>query len=149
MDSSSNTTATPHYETRLGSAISPSLLVVEDDLSLVQWLENVAEVVKPQVDCHHASNTTEAFKLIQERAAAGRSPPFQLVLTDIFLEGDQTGLSLWTECTKLFPDMPVIVTSSLPVEEYLSILCGFNERPNYLKKPLTTATIQKVIEDYL
>lgn len=126
-----------------------SLLVVEDDLSLVELFGSVAEVLRPHLDFYYATSGEDALKMMEARQDERREPPFDLVITDIFLSGEVTGLSLWVECSKRYPDMPMMVTSSLPIEDYMSILSGFVEQPAYVPKPLTTGKLKDIIEEYL
>lgn len=121
-----------------------SILIVEDDLSVVEYLEHVLDHLRPGLDLDYATSAEEAMKRIRTR-----STPYNLVIADIFLDGEMTGFDFWLECAKVYPDMPVVITSSLPAERYLTILSGFENTPTFLPKPLTPGRCRSVIEEYI
>lgn len=125
-----------------------SLLIIEDDLSVIEFLEVVLDHLKPGLNWDYATSAEEAMELIRTRARSSDEPPYSLVIADIFLDGDMTGFDSWLECAQEYPDMPFVITSSLSLDRYLAILSGFDNTPTFLPKPLTVGRCKSVIEEY-
>lgn len=126
-----------------------SVLIVEDDLSVVEYLEHVLDHLRPGLDLDYATSAEDAMSKIRSRGGVEKETPYSLVIADIFLDGEMTGFDFWLECAKSFPDMPVVITSSLSAERYLTILSGFENTPTFLPKPLTPGRCRSVIEEFI
>lgn len=126
-----------------------SLLVIEDDLSLVEFLGVFINERFPGLEWEYVSSGEKAMELIHRRAKFHGEAPYSLVMTDIFLEGETTGFDIWLECQQHYPKMPIVITSSLSFDRYFSILRGARNCPVYLPKPLTVSRCQSVLEEYL
>lgn len=125
-----------------------SLLIIEDDQSVIEFLEVVLDHLRPGLNWDYATSAEEAMELIRSRGRVDGEPPYSLVIADIFLDGDMTGFDSWLECAQEFPDMPFVITSSLSLDRYLAILSGFDNTPTFLPKPLTLGRCKSVIEEY-
>jgi len=132
------------------SLITPvkSLLVIEDDLSMVQFVDSVITDHFKGLEWEYVTSGEAALELIRRRAAVRGDCPYSLVMTDIFLEGETTGFDVWLECQELYPEMPFVVTSHLSFDRYFSIIRGAANCPVYLPKPLTVGGTQSVLDDY-
>jgi DNA-binding NtrC family response regulator len=126
-----------------------SLLVIEDDLSLIEFLDAFIKERFPGLEWEYVSSGEKALELIHRRARFHGDLPYSLVMTDIFLDGEVTGFDVWMECQREYPKMPVVITSSLSFDRYFSILQGADNCPVYLPKPLTASRCQSVLEEYL
>ena len=126
-----------------------SLLVIEDDLSLIQFIDTILDEQKPGLEWEYVTSGEEALELIRRRGKFRGDSPYSLVITDIFLEGDMTGFDVWLDCQQIYPKMPFVITSCLSFDRYFSILRGVNNCPVYLPKPLTVGRCQSVFEEYL
>jgi CheY-like chemotaxis protein len=127
-----------------------SLLVIEDDLSMIHFLDTVIADHFAGLEWEYVTSGEAALELIRRRAAQhprGQAP-YSLIVTDIFLEGETTGFDVWLECQDLYPQMPFVVTSHLSFDRYFSIIRGAANCPMYLPKPLTVGGCQSVFEDY-
>lgn len=125
-----------------------SLLIIEDDLSVIEFLEVVLDHLRPGLVLDYATSAEQAMELIRKRGRVNGEPPYSLVIADIFLDGDMTGFDSWLECAQEYPDMPFVITSSLSLDRYLAILSGFENTPAFLPKPLTMGRCKSVIEEY-
>lgn len=133
----------------LRTATAPkSLLIIEDDLSIIEFLEAVLDHLRPGLNWDYATSAEEAMELIRTRGRVNGEPPYSLVIADIFLDGDMTGFDSWLDCAQEYPDMPFVITSSLSLDRYLAILSGFDNCPTFLPKPLTVGRCKSVIEEY-
>ena len=127
-----------------------SLLVIEDDLSLIELIDTIlaANNKAQDFDWEYVTSGEAALELIRRRGKFCGGDPYSLVITDIFLEGETTGFDVWLESQELYPNMPFVITSSLTTDRYLSILQGANNCPQYLPKPLTASRCQAIIQEY-
>lgn len=125
-----------------------SLLVIEDDLSMIQFIDTVLDDMKPGLEWDYVTTGEEAIDLIRRRGKARGEAPYSLVITDIFLEGEMTGFDVWLDCMQMFPRMPFVITSCLSFDRYFSILRGVSNTPVYLPKPLTVTRCQSVFSEY-
>lgn len=126
-----------------------SLLVIEDDLALVEFINAILDDQYSGVDWEYATSGEVALERIKRRALERPGRPFDLCLTDIFLEGETTGFDVWLECQEKYPAMPFVVTSYLTFDKYFSVLRGAKQCPLYLPKPLTVRGCKAVFEGYL
>lgn len=126
-----------------------SLLIIEDDLSLVQFIDSILESLYPKLHWEYVTSGEAALDLLKRRALVYGDRPYSLVLSDIYLEGEVTGLDVFLLCQKVFPEMPFVLTSAVSRERYLSIIEGIARGPEYVPKPLTVRGCQKVFEEYL
>lgn len=126
-----------------------SLLVIEDDLSMIEYIDAVLEELRQGLEWEYVTSGEAALKLIHRRSFICGDSPYSLVITDIFLEGDTSGLDVWLECQQKYQAMPFAVTSSLSHERYLSILQGTTNCPVYLPKPLSIDRFQHLFNEYL
>jgi DNA-binding NtrC family response regulator len=139
---------TENISDRLHMITSPkSLLLVEDDLSLIQFVDSILTDQYEELEWEYVTSGEKALELIRRRSQ-NDTAPYSLVISDIFLEGEITGFDIWLECQQLFPRMPFVITSYLSFDRYFSILRGVNNCPVYLPKPLTVSRCQAVFEEY-
>jgi DNA-binding NtrC family response regulator len=125
-----------------------SLLVIEDDLSLIQFIDAILEDQYRDLEWVYVNSGEAALELIERRGKRDGRAPYSLVMTDIFLEGESTGFDVWLDCQKLYPDMPFAITSYISFDRYFSILRGVRNCPVYLPKPLTVGRCQALFEEY-
>jgi DNA-binding NtrC family response regulator len=125
-----------------------SLLVIEDDLSMIQFIDTVLDEMKPGLEWDYVTSGEKAIDLIRRKGKLKGTNPYSLVITDIFLDGEMTGFDVWLDSIQLYPRMPFVITSCLTFDRYFSILRGMNNCPVYLPKPLTVSRCQSVIEEY-
>lgn len=134
---------------RLSLVKSPkSLLVIEDDLSLIQFIDTVLDDMKPGLEWDYVTTGEEAVELIRRRGKLRGQAPYSLVISDIFLEGEMSGFDVWLDSMQMYPNMPFVITSCLSFDRYFSILKGVANTPVFLPKPLTVSRCQSVFEEY-
>lgn len=125
-----------------------SLLVIEDDLSLVQFIDTILEEKCHGLEWEYVTTGEAALELINRRGKFRGDQPYSLVISDIFLAGELSGLDVWLECQEVYPLMPFVITSHLSFDRYFSIVRGARNCPVYLPKPLTLSRCQAVFEEY-
>ncbi|MEO5969750.1 MAG: response regulator [Bdellovibrionia bacterium] len=87
-------------------AVPNSVLVVEDDPSQKPILARILYAFNPSMDLLWASSAEEAKNILNEK-------PIDLLITDILLEGEGTGIDLYQECAKANSHLPVLFISGL------------------------------------
>jgi DNA-binding NtrC family response regulator len=145
------TVATDFFQDETSKLEGPekSVLIIEDDLSTIEFFETVLDHLRPGLDCDCATSAEKAMSLIRAKGRVNGEAPYSLVIADIFLDGDMTGFDSWLDCAEEFPDMPFVITSSLSLDRYLAILSGFNNCPTFLPKPLTVGRCKSIIDEYI
>ena len=123
------------------------VLIVEDDLTLSNLLCEVIETFSPNAEIHMATSGEEAEYYLETEMLKNRDP-YDLVVADIFLEGDVTGLDVWKTCDLNHHDTNILVTSSLPVDKFRSYLKHEASCPPYLHKPFTLEECMATIHDF-
>lgn len=125
------------------------VLIVEDDVSLTNLLTRVIEDIAPNVEVDWATSGEEAENYLKKEGEIYGARPYDLVIADIFLEGDITGLDIWKLCDTSYPETNILVTSSLPVERFVSCLKNEFACPPYLPKPFTMAECIEAINEFV
>lgn len=129
----------PHYR----------FCVVEDDLELAPVVERIIHAIDPGASLDWATSAEEAICHLKTRSRRHREKPYDLVIIDFFLEGETTGLELCDIYNKNYPRVPVLVTSGLPVKEFL-IACGREDVcPPFMQKPFSPEECKFMVESLL
>jgi len=106
-----------------------NVLIVEDDCMLKPLLARLLYEINQKAGLKWVTSVAEAQSALLEEH-------FDLIVTDIILEGDETGIDLQKYCIENYPDSPVVVVSSLPkskIEEQM----GYRlDNRVYLSKPI-------------
>lgn len=91
----------------LGKPDAPeTVLVVEDDPSQKPILARILYALNPTMDLLWAASAEEAQAILNEKS-------IDLLITDILLEGEETGLDLYQQCIKTNANLPVLFISGL------------------------------------
>lgn len=142
--SKTNTWASPLADHR-------KILVVEDDLELTAVLDGVMKSIDPTMEADWVTSTEEALSLLRNPTGAPRKNggPYDLLLVDIFLEGSSTGLDLWKLCQQAYPEMPVVITSGLPIDKFFTTLGRDTIAPPFLAKPFQFGECKQLLQGIL
>lgn len=109
------------------------ILIAEDDLSIEPIWDYIITKADHNATYEWAITEKDAAELIETSISQGR--PYDLVVSDIFLEGEHTGLDLWNRYHKALEGR-IILVSSLDYNKMSRYLGHEDETPLYLKKPL-------------
>lgn len=123
------------------------VLIVEDDLDLLTILETVLQSIDPEVELDWATSADNALVQLQD---CEKRPPdyrYDLIVADIFLSGEATGIDLWNKCHEVCPEVPVVIMSSLPMHKYLAILGKQAISPPFLAKPLVLGECKQLFRE--
>jgi len=125
------------------------ILVVEDDIELMTVVDHVVKLIDPKMGRDWVSNVEQAIVLLQEQVRKGNSKPYDLILVDIFLEGEGTGFDLWKLCQEHFPEVPIVVTSAMPMEKFFRAIGSEDISPPFLPKPFKPSECKQLLEGIL
>ncbi|MFM6927701.1 MAG: hypothetical protein ACKOX6_04515 [Bdellovibrio sp.] len=130
-------------------AITLRFLVVEDDQSQWPLWDSIIKSTHPNAEIDY--ETTEAGAEALLRHSFHAEKPYDLVISDVFLEGEDTGLDLWSRYGEVSDRF--IFVSSMSLKNFDSLIHSMNgESPNlpfYLQKPLSTAVCREVLKALL
>jgi DNA-binding response OmpR family regulator len=125
------------------------VFVVEDDLSMSTLLDKALRQVDADAEIDWATSAEEAvFEMNAKTKAYGRLP-YDLIIIDVFLEGESTGLEFYELCKNQYPDIPVLVTSALPVGKFLNLTGHHDQKMPFLQKPFSVRECKEAIEAQL
>ena len=125
------------------------VLVVEDDVELITILDRVLKTIDPNLTTDWVTSAEQAAAMLEEHVRNREFQPYDLILADIFLEGSCTGLDVWKMCQQYFPDVPVVVTSALPVDKFFAAIGRDTISPPFLAKPFLAKECKQVLEGIL
>lgn len=126
----------------------PKVLIVEDDLDMVDIVEKILLSINPATEVSWASSAEEAHFRLHSQKIHNWDSPYDLIIADIFLEGEETGLDLFRRCQGLYPDIPFIATSSTSIDKFYSKY-GFSKIPLFLAKPVQYSEWKSILQDLL
>lgn len=131
--------------------IPPRILIVEDDLELKVVMDRVLDAIAPGAEVDWVTSTEEAMDLLRDRrfSTGKRSKPYDLLIADIFLEGESTGLDLYRLCQQELFDMPIMVTSGMSAEKFFQAVGPNMISPPFLQKPFLYGECAQMIQGVL
>lgn len=134
----------------LSSKRKRHVLVVEDDLELSAVIDRVIQSIDPSITVDWVTSAEQAVALIKDRLESHQGDrPYDLILTDIFLDGNQSGLDLWKICQQQLPRTPMIVTSAVSADRFFTMLGQDAISPSFLPKPFLITECQQMFEGML
>ncbi len=121
------------------------ILICEDDVTLQPFWQYVIESIDPMADIKWVTTEEAAHHVLKKWTAKGE--PYDLIISDVFLSGQKTGVDLWHASLEL--DTPFIMTSVVSNKK-LEKMIGQNEPiPAYLQKPLDPDECREMVRSLL
>ncbi|MBC7743002.1 MAG: response regulator [Bdellovibrionaceae bacterium] len=131
-------------------ALPKKILVVEDDTSMTVLVGKAILDAFSDAEIQWASSLEQAVTQLIQNTDIGEKAPYDLIIADIFLEGNGTGLDLWKVLSGTYPTIPFLVISSLAEEQVISALNDEQKKGLvYLKKPFQFAQCRQSIKNIL
>ncbi len=124
-------------------------LILEDDIELSTMMEQVLKKVAPNLWLDWATSAEEAMTRLEDVLASKNENPYQLIIADIFLDGESTGIDFWRSCQEIVPGTPVLITSALSLDRFFATVGQESISPPYLQKPFTPIECKQVFESLL
>lgn len=114
-------------------------LVVEDDLWMKPVITSALKKALPGIVIDWVESAEDALDKT-------RASNYSLIMADINLQPNrQTGIDFWKDCNEHCPEVPILLTSSIPVDAFAEKMGVYG--PYYLLKPFSVAQCQEVIEN--
>ena len=118
------------------------ILIVEDDVCLKTILDRVLRSIDPNVSYSWTTSAEEALGILSEVKV-------DLVIADHTLEGVKTGIDLWEECQKKYPDLPYLMISGLEMKRFFEMVGKKKNSPPFMPKPLRVRECRFMLEGIL
>ncbi len=119
---------------------SASILIVEDDKDLIEIMGKLVPEILPGATPRFESTGEAAGRALAELQAAGGCA---LVVSDVVLGGNVTGVDLLVQCHGRFPRLPFLLTSKLPEEFARGLVEAAHIEAPILAKPFTPAQLRQ------
>jgi len=146
---SAQTTTATRSDHPIKSQAPLSVLVVEDDRALANLLEQVLQSIEPRIHVDRTASAEGAIALLKRNEGSSRGYPYDLVLADISLEGERSGIDLWKLCQEKFSRMPIVVTSAMGTDKFLHAIGPNAISPAFLPKPFFIGECRQMLEGML
>lgn len=126
------------------------VLIVEDDLFLAAIVGRAVHDLDVDSNIDWVTSLEQAFGKITAGIEKIGECPYELVIADVMLEGKGTGLDLWKIFCRIYPDVPVMIMSSLPQDQVFEAVKNESHTPpNFLKKPFSMGDLKTNIKEIL
>lgn len=129
------------------SVYKPKVLIIEDDLDAVNLIERILININSDVEVSWLSSSEEAYYRLTKFKRENWTMPYDLIISDIFLDGEETGLDLYRKTNKLYPEIPFIATSGTSIAKYFEST-NMNI-PVFLPKPISLAEWKAVLGEFI
>jgi DNA-binding NtrC family response regulator len=114
-------------------------LVVEDDLWMQPLISLALQSAIPGISIDWVDSAEEAINRV-------RYNQYAVILADIQLKPNRnTGIDLWYSCREECPEVPILLTSSIPVDTFSKQMKLYG--PHYLSKPFSVRECKEVIRN--
>ena len=114
-------------------------LVVEDDLWMRPVISPALKLAIPGVMIDWVESAEEGMKKTQLES-------YSVIVADINLKPNRaTGLDFWYFCREECPETPILLTSTLPVDDFVEKMGLYFA--HYLPKPFTATDCREVIRN--
>jgi response regulator of citrate/malate metabolism len=127
--------------------MTKKIMIIEDDRACEMILRQVIQSLEGDavIDCEESAE--RAALAIDKKANEGRN--YDLVIADIFLSGQRTGLEFYQNCREKFPDVPILIISSLAPQRFFESIGRHSIAPPFLEKPFYIGECRQLIEGLL
>ena len=125
------------------------VLLIEDDPTLEPVFNSILEGFDSKIEMDWVTSGEDAIHKLEESRLGAKESPYDLIIADIFLEGPITGVDFWDLCQNVYPDMPVLVMSGLPLHRFFEFIGSNNVCPPFLQKPLRLAECRETMKRIL
>lgn len=115
-----------------------SILILEDEPDLQAALPRVLKKMTPETKVECATTAEEALNKL-------KTDLYSLVVSDIILPGEITGIQFWQKCVELYPEVNFCFMSGLPPDFYSCLLPGTTPPPQFLSKPFSTDDFRNMV----
>ena len=126
-----------------------SVYVVEDDIEMSTIIDRVLRSIDQQIILDWSTNAEEAIKKIHAASVKGIQKPFDLIITDVLLDGSRSGIDLWHYCKKKYSEIPIVLTSACSRESLFPKGSPLQDEPIFLQKPFSISECRSLLRKLL
>lgn len=133
----------------LSSKMEKRVLVIDDDLYQIPVLDDFIKELNPYAIVDWEYDAARAISRIEMAAQRQDEPMYDLIVSDIVLEGDLTGVDILQYCHRYTPKTRAILISG---QNHALLKKKFGKLLNmidFIEKPLKFSTFQKVARPVL
>lgn len=143
------TNSRSHFDDKKVSEVVPQkttkrfkALVVEDDQSQWPLWENILSSLNKDMDIDWLTTAEEAQNYLRQAFQSDR--PYDLVISDVYLEGAATGIDLWNRYGEATENFIFVSGVRLAKKEVLKKV-EFGE-PLFLEKPISAERCKRILK---
>ena len=119
------------------------VLVVDDDITQLNFLEDLIAEINPDVEVDWESDAHRAINLIASSSNQTDRRDYDLIISDIVLEGEASGMTLFEYCTSYQPNTDFLLISAHSREKLRNSYFKNYEPLEFMKKPLNFTAFYK------
>lgn len=120
-------------------------LIVEDDLCLQTILTRLLQHIDPSLEITWVTTADAAWADLQTKGN-GSARPYDMFFSDVLTPGVRNGIDFWKTCSLRYPDIPFVISSGMPVDNFLEMCGNQTPCPVFLHKPFSVTECKTVIE---
>lgn len=121
-------------------------LVIDDDEFSRAILTRAIVMYNPASKITTLGNVRAAQDLIYLNGKSRGGVGFDLIISDLDLLGNISGLDLWEQCRIEMPNAKFLLVSGKPLDQFLKMVGEREALPTYLPKPIRLEQCKDVIE---
>ena len=125
------------------------VFVIEDDFEISMIIERVLRSLNVTISLDWATSAETATSQLKYALSGSSKSPYDLIVADVFLDGESTGIDFWQTCQQLLPETPVLLTSSLSLDRFFAAIGQSCISPPFLQKPFSPRECRQVFETML
>lgn len=123
------------------------VLVVEDDLSLRPFWELVIARHSPSAHVEWAASSERVQAKMRNSDTS--SPPYDLIISDIFLAGHQTGIDLLQSMEEIYAGTKMLLVSISQQSDLMKRARESLPNVKFLAKPLSVAKCERALTELI
>lgn len=124
-----------------------SIFIIDDDLELTNLMERILKSIDATLEIYWTTSAEEALAILRKRSKKNSKAPFDIMICDIFLEGQGNGVELWNFCQKHYPGMKTALISSLEKEKFEALIKILIPEPPFLQKPFSVSQFNNLYSE--
>jgi CheY-like chemotaxis protein len=121
------------------------VLVVEDDLCLQTVLMRLLQHIDPHLEVTWVTTADQAWAELRTKGRMN-TKPYDIFFSDILTPGIRNGVDFWKTCKLRYPDIPFVLSSGMPLDNFLEMCGKQSPFPVFLHKPFSVGECESLIK---
>tara|TARA_B110001454_G_scaffold28073_1_gene27482 strand:+ start:84958 stop:85509 length:552 start_codon:yes stop_codon:yes gene_type:complete len=118
-----------------------NVLIVEDDEFCRFIIENAVKEYSREISITTCASVENAVEIL-------KSKPYDLVISDYYLEGSGNGLDLCHHVGTFYPKTKCLMMSSMNFPQYKEVVSKAGASPEFMEKPIKPSLIKKYLTSF-